>query len=72
MALQSRRRQVFFGMGDRRPWPLFDLRVETPRLVLRYADDGDLQTLAAFRSDVVLQPGEEPFDGDSSFGPDPV
>lgn len=54
-------------MGDRRPWPLFDLRVETPRLVLRYADDGDLETLARFRADLVLRPGEEPFDGDSSF-----
>lgn len=67
MALPSRRRQVFSGMGDRRPWPLFDLRVETPRLVLKYADDDDLETLAAFRSDLVLQPGQEPFDGDSSF-----
>jgi RimJ/RimL family protein N-acetyltransferase len=54
-------------MGSSRPWPLFDLRVESPRLVLRYADDSDLETLAGFRSNLVLQPGAEPFDGDSSF-----
>ena len=54
-------------MGDTKPWPLFDLRVRTPRLVLRYANDGDLETLAGFRADRVLRPGEEPFDGDSSF-----
>ena len=66
MALQSRADKSP-GMGDTRPWPLFGLRVETPRLVLRYADDGDLETLAGFRSDLVLLPGEEPFDGDSSF-----
>jgi len=48
-------------------WPLFDLVVSTPRLTLRYATDEDLQALAGFRRGLVLRPGEEPFDGDSSF-----
>jgi RimJ/RimL family protein N-acetyltransferase len=34
---------------------------------LRYARDDDLETLAGFRAGLVLQPGEEPFDGDSTF-----
>ena len=48
-------------------WPLFGLRVTTPRLCLRYATDDDLQRLALFRSGQVIVPGEEPFDGDSTF-----
>ena len=48
-------------------WPLFDLVVRTPRLTLEYANDSHLQTLATFRDGRVLQVGEEPFDGDSSF-----
>lgn len=48
-------------------WPLFDLQVETPRVELRYATDDDLQALAAFRDGRVVEVGEEPFDGDSSF-----
>jgi RimJ/RimL family protein N-acetyltransferase len=52
-------------------WPLFDLVVTTPRLELRYATDDILSTLATFRSGQVLGPGEEPFDGESSFYLDP-
>lgn len=48
-------------------WPLFGLTVTTPRLQLRYATDDDLQELAGFRDGRVVSPGEEPFDGDSSF-----
>lgn len=48
-------------------WPLFDLQVETPRVELRYATDDDLQALAVFRDGRVVEVGEEPFDGDSSF-----
>ena len=48
-------------------WPLFDLAVRTPRLELRYATDEHLQRLALFRREQVISPGEEPFDGESSF-----
>ena len=48
-------------------WPLYGLTVTTPRLHLRYATDDDLQVLAGFRDGRVVGPGEEPFDGDSSF-----
>ena len=48
-------------------WPLYGLTVTTPRLQLRYATDDDLQELASFRDGRVVGPGEEPFDGDSSF-----
>lgn len=47
-------------------WPLYDLMVRTPRLTLRYASDADLQSLAGSRAGMVLHPGEEPFDGDST------
>jgi RimJ/RimL family protein N-acetyltransferase len=49
-----------------RPWPLFDLHVQTPRLRLEYATDDHLEAFARLR-DGVLAPGEEPFDGPSSF-----
>ena len=48
-------------------WPLFGLVVSTPRLTLRYATDADLHQLALFRRGRVLVPGEEPFDGESTF-----
>ena len=48
-------------------WPLFDLAVETPVLRLEYATDAHLERLADFRDGRVIQKGEEPFDGDSSF-----
>ena len=48
-------------------WPLFDLVVTTPTVELRYASDEDLLALAEFRDGRVVAPGEEPFDGDSSF-----
>ena len=52
-------------------WPLFDLAVRTPLLVLRYTTDVDLQRLALFRRHEVINPGQEPFDGVSSFYMDP-
>lgn len=50
-----------------RAWPLFDLAVETPALRLEYATDAYLEKLADFRDGRVVQQGEEPFDGDSTF-----
>jgi RimJ/RimL family protein N-acetyltransferase len=50
-----------------RAWPLFDLAVVTPRLRLEYATNDHLEALAEFRDGRVVGPGEEPFDGDSSF-----
>ena len=62
-------------MGDdrpvRRPWPLFDLAVTTPTLRLEYACDDHLEQLAMFRDGRVVQPGEEPFDGEASFYDEP-
>jgi RimJ/RimL family protein N-acetyltransferase len=48
-------------------WPLFGLAVRTPRLELRYADDGLLRALTSFHSSGVFLAGAEPFDGESSF-----
>lgn len=48
-------------------WPLFGLRVVTPLLELRYADDELLQALTKYHNEGVFAPGGEPFDGDSSF-----
>jgi RimJ/RimL family protein N-acetyltransferase len=50
-----------------RPWPFFGLVVRTPRLRLEYANDEHLEELALLRPDDVFGPGEEPFDGVSSF-----
>lgn len=47
-------------------WPLFDLRVTTPRLTLQYANDALLLQLADVAHDVIA-PGHLPFDGDASF-----
>ncbi len=46
---------------DRSAWPLFDLRVATPRLVLRYATDDDLFALADLASRGVHDPATMPF-----------
>lgn len=54
-------------------WPLFDLVVQTPTLELRYATDELLQALTVPHRDVLDGPGDEPFDGESSFyEPSPV
>lgn len=42
-------------------WPLFGLRVVTPRLELRYADDEDLFALAQVAADGIHEPGVSPF-----------
>ena len=42
-------------------WPLFDLRLTTPRLELRPAEDGDLAELAALAYDGVHDPAVMPF-----------
>ena len=47
-------------------WPLFDLRVVTPRLELRYATDALLLELADVAHDVIT-PGTFPFEDDATF-----
>src|SRR4051794_34961234 len=42
-------------------WPLFALRVETPRLMLRYADDDDAVALAELAGRGVHDPNLMPF-----------
>ena len=42
-------------------WPLFDLEVRTPRLTLRYPDDGRMAELAALARAGVHDPEEMPF-----------
>ena len=42
-------------------WPLFDLKVRTPRLTLRYPDDGRMAELAALARAGVHDPEEMPF-----------
>lgn len=44
-----------------RHWPLFDLRIRTPRLELRYPSDHDLAALADLASEPVHDPGFMPF-----------
>ena len=46
---------------DRSAWPLFDLRVATPRVVLRYAADDDLFALADLALRGVHDPATMPF-----------
>ena len=43
------------------PWPLFDLRIRTPRLELRLPSDDDLLALMALARSGVHDPGETPF-----------
>lgn len=42
-------------------WPLFALRIVTPRIELRYADDTALAELAGVAADGIHDPGEMPF-----------
>src|SRR4051794_4505771 len=42
-------------------WPLFGLRVDTPRLTLRYPDDDDAVALAELGAHGVHDPGWMPF-----------
>jgi RimJ/RimL family protein N-acetyltransferase len=49
------------GRVDRSPWPLFGLRVVTPRVVLRYPDDDDAFALAALAAGGVHDPSTMPF-----------
>ena len=42
-------------------WPLFELRVRTPRLELRYPDDDDLVALAGLAAQGVHDPATMPF-----------
>ena len=46
---------------DCSPWPLFGLRVVTPRLVLRYPDDADVLALAELAATGVHDPATMPF-----------
>ena len=46
---------------DSSPWPLFGLRVVTPRLVLRYPDDADVVALAELAAGGVHDPATMPF-----------
>lgn len=42
-------------------WPLFDLRVRTPRLELRYPSDDDLAALATLTREQIHDPASMPF-----------
>jgi len=42
-------------------WPLFGLRVDTPRLMLRYPDDDDAVVIAELAGEGVHDPGWMPF-----------
>ena len=42
-------------------WPLFGLRVETPRLLLRYPSDADLAALASHPAGAIHDPATMPF-----------
>ena len=42
-------------------WPLFDLRVRTPRLELRYPDEDDLVSIAALAAEGIHDPDTMPF-----------
>jgi RimJ/RimL family protein N-acetyltransferase len=42
-------------------WPLFGLRVRTPRLELRYPDDDDLASIAALAAQGIHDPDTMPF-----------
>ena len=43
------------------PWPLRDLRITTPRLVLRYPSDDELAILAEVAAAGIHLPGERPY-----------
>src|SRR3954464_654768 len=42
-------------------WPLFDLRIRTPVIELRYANDDDLASLAALAAEGIHDPDTMPF-----------
>ena len=44
-----------------RHWPLFDLRIRTPRLELRYPSDTDLEALAELAGEQIHDPDFMPF-----------
>ena len=52
-------------------WPLFGLRIETPRLTLRLPTDDDLAQLATLAAGGVHQPGWVPFGVDWTSGGSP-
>jgi RimJ/RimL family protein N-acetyltransferase len=54
------------------PWPLFDLRLRTPRLELRLPTDDDLLALAALAKGGVHDLGETPFLVPWDEGPSPA
>jgi RimJ/RimL family protein N-acetyltransferase len=49
-------------MSLERDWPLFRLRIETPRLTLAYPADSDLETLNAVANRGIHDPRVMPFD----------
>lgn len=53
-------------------WPVFGLRLHTPRLELRVPTDGDLHALAALARRGVHLPGETPFVNDWTSLPSPA
>ena len=53
-------------------WPLFDLRVHTPRLELRYVDDEMAAELALLAANGIHDPGFMPFNQPWSIEPSPV
>lgn len=59
LAAASRCRQRWSMLS--RHWPLFDLRIRTPRLELRYPSDNDLATLADLATEAIHDPGFMPF-----------
>ena len=52
-------------------WPLFDLRVRTPRIELRYPDDDDIVALAALAAKGIHPPDFMPFAVPWSTAPSP-
>src|SRR5438477_11258202 len=48
-------------MGKHPYWPLFGLRVETPRVELRYPDDDDLVAVAGLAAQGIHDPDTMPF-----------
>ena len=48
-------------MGAHPDWPLFDLRIRTPRLELRYPSDDDLALLVALLDEPIHDPDFMPF-----------
>ncbi len=52
-------------------WPMFGLRVRTPRLELRYADDDLVREIAVLAALGVRRHGQRPFDIDWDLVPSP-